>query len=94
MPKISVINGVVQESPEGAWSLHSVVAALEASGLVTHSLSEGETKFMGVCQLAPGSTHRQGVRERDIIFYQSCGSGEKKKAEIFFVSFFIKIAIY
>ncbi len=65
----------MQESPERAWSLHSVVAALQASGLVTHSLSEGETKFMGVCQLAPGSTHRQGVRERDTEYYQCCGFG-------------------
>ncbi len=61
MPRICAINGVVQESSDEAWSLHSVVAALQASGLVTHSLSEGETKFMGVCRLAPGSTHRQGV---------------------------------
>jgi hypothetical protein len=67
MSQICVINGVVQESSDGAWSLHSVVAALQASGLVTHSLSEGETKFMGVCQLAPGSTHRQAVREREIL---------------------------
>ncbi|XP_028853160.1 DNA polymerase beta [Denticeps clupeoides] len=31
--------------------LHSVVECLESSGFVTDTLSKGDTKFMGVCQL-------------------------------------------
>ncbi len=51
-----------QEGPGqgGLASLHKVVEALRSCGLVTHTLSEGETKFMGVCRLAPHSPHRQG----------------------------------
>jgi len=57
---------LLQERPHEVSSLHSVVEALQASGLVTHTLSEGDTKFMGVCRLSPYSTHRQGQRRDNL----------------------------
>ena len=31
--------------------LHRVVAALEEEGVITHTISHGETKFMGVWKM-------------------------------------------
>ena len=41
-------------------SLRTVVETLLTSGLVTHTLSEGGTKFTGVCRRDPRSPFRQG----------------------------------
>jgi len=39
--------------------LKEVVETLEKSKYITDTLSQGETKFMGVCRLDPSSTHRR-----------------------------------
>ena len=36
-----------------------IVSALEKDGLVTDKISEGETKFMGVCRLDDKSHYRK-----------------------------------
>ena len=43
--------------------LHRVVAALEEEGVITHTISHGETKFMGVCKMnEEGLARRLDIR--------------------------------
>jgi len=43
----------------GGKMLRNVVEVLESEGLVTDTISHGDTKFMGVCQLSPAHSFRR-----------------------------------
>ncbi|XP_046871738.1 DNA polymerase beta [Hypomesus transpacificus] len=47
------------ESEKQAKLLHDVVDHLESIGFVTDTLSKGDTKFMGVCQLQPSDEEEE-----------------------------------
>ncbi|XP_061116152.1 DNA polymerase beta [Conger conger] len=47
------------ESEKQPKLLHAVVEHLESAGFITETLSKGDTKFMGVCQLAPGEEEEE-----------------------------------
>ncbi|KAG7476652.1 hypothetical protein MATL_G00085060 [Megalops atlanticus] len=44
--------------------LHAVVDHLESLGFITDTLSKGDTKFMGVCQLARGDEEEEYLHRR------------------------------
>ncbi|GAA6065454.1 DNA polymerase beta, partial [Tachysurus ichikawai] len=46
--------------------LHAVVEHLESIGFVTDTLSKGDTKFMGVCQLQRGVENKNDYNHRRI----------------------------
>jgi len=53
------VNDEKSEATRCGRLLHVVVEELSSSNIITDTLSHGETKFMGVCQLSEDSVHRR-----------------------------------
>ncbi|XP_053480803.1 DNA polymerase beta isoform X1 [Ictalurus furcatus] len=54
------------QSQKQPWLLHAVLEHLESIGFVTDTLSKGDTKFMGVCQLQRGVKDEKDYDHRRI----------------------------